>query len=159
MCYCGLLLVLLGPGSFQVQVEKNAFGRLRELVVCAKDALESSVGVFNNRYGSSPVLRVHLNNPSCDDDVRRVGDGLRVLATQPLHDWESAVKPAYTEHKVALGHGVTCRCRNQRRVDGVDGVDRTQVYGTPKHVIDGKLVPDTESAWGAADWAEKLKSL
>ena len=34
-----------------------------------------------------------------------------------------------------------------------------QVYGTPKHVIDGKLIPDTESAWGAADWAEKLKSL
>jgi len=55
-----------------------------------------------------------------------------------LHDWESSVKPAYVEHKIALGHGV---------------------YGTPKHVIDGKLVPDTESAWGAADWAEKLKSL
>ena len=55
-----------------------------------------------------------------------------------LHDWESAVKPAYAEHKVALSYGV---------------------YGTPKHVIDGKLVPDTESAWGAADWAEKLKSL
>ena len=49
-----------------------------------------------------------------------------------------AVKPAYTEHKVALGYGV---------------------YGTPKHVIDGKLVPDTESAWGAVEWAEKLKSL
>ena len=76
-----------------------------------------------------------------------------------LHDWESAVQPAYTEHKVALGYGVTCRCGNQRRVDGVDAVDRTQVYGTPKHVIDDKLVPDTESAWGAADWAEKLKSL
>ena len=55
-----------------------------------------------------------------------------------LHDWESSVKPAYAEHKVALGHGV---------------------YGTPKHVIDGELVPETESAWGAADWAEKLKSL
>ena len=38
-------------------------------------------------------------------------------------------------------------------------VDRTQVYGTPKHVIDGKLVPDTESAWGAGEWADKLKSL
>ena len=76
-----------------------------------------------------------------------------------LHDWKSAVKPAYAEHKIALGYGVTCRCKNQRRVDGVDAVDRTQVYGTPKHVIDGKLVPDTESAWGAADWAEKLKSL
>ena len=73
-----------------------------------------------------------------------------------LHDWEKvsdqcnhhtftpsivhaqAVKPDYAEHKIALGYGV---------------------YGTPKHVIDGKLVPDTESAWGAAEWAEKLKSL
>ena len=36
-----------------------------------------------------------------------------------LHSWESAVKPAYTEHKIALGYGVTCRCGNQRRVDGV----------------------------------------
>lgn len=55
-----------------------------------------------------------------------------------LHDWEKAVKPAYTEHKAALGYGV---------------------YGTPKHVINEKLVPDTESAWGADEWAEKLKSL
>ena len=55
-----------------------------------------------------------------------------------LHDWESSVKPAYAEHKIALGYGV---------------------YGTPKHVIDGELVPDTESAWGAVEWAEKLKSL
>ena len=45
-----------------------------------------------------------------------------------LHDWESAVKPAYAEHKVALGHGVTCRCRNQRRVDDVDAVDRTHRF-------------------------------
>ena len=78
-----------------------------------------------------------------------------------LHDWESAVKPAYAEHKIALGFGVTCRCRNQRRVESWRrrGRSHAQVYGTPKHVIDGKLVPDTESAWGAADWAEKLKSL
>jgi 2-hydroxychromene-2-carboxylate isomerase len=55
-----------------------------------------------------------------------------------LHDWEKVVKPAYTEHKIALGYGV---------------------YGTPKHVIDEKLVPDTESAWGPEEWAEKLKSL
>ena len=66
------------------------------------------------------------------------GDFTKEAFLADLHDWESAVKPAYTEHKIALGYGV---------------------YGTPKHVIDGKLVPDTESAWGAADWAEKLKSL
>eukprot|EP00339_Tiarina_fusa_P019982 CAMPEP_0116996346 /NCGR_PEP_ID=MMETSP0472-20121206/181_1 /TAXON_ID=693140 ORGANISM="Tiarina fusus, Strain LIS" /NCGR_SAMPLE_ID=MMETSP0472 /ASSEMBLY_ACC=CAM_ASM_000603 /LENGTH=177 /DNA_ID=CAMNT_0004694933 /DNA_START=100 /DNA_END=633 /DNA_ORIENTATION=+ len=55
-----------------------------------------------------------------------------------LHDWEKAVKPAYAEHKIALGYGV---------------------YGTPKHVIDEKLVLDTESAWGVDEWGEKLKSL
>lgn len=55
-----------------------------------------------------------------------------------LHDWEKSVKPAYAEHKIAMGYGV---------------------YGTPKHVIDEKLVLDTESAWGADEWAEKLKSL
>jgi 2-hydroxychromene-2-carboxylate isomerase len=55
-----------------------------------------------------------------------------------LNDWEKSVKPAYTEHKIALGYGV---------------------YGTPKHVIDEKLVLDTESTWGADEWAEKLKSL
>ena len=57
---------------------------------------------------------------------------------EELNSWEKAVKPAYTEHKIALGYGV---------------------YGTPKHVIDEKLVADTESAWGPEEWAEKLKSL
>ena len=77
-----------------------------------------------------------------------------------LHDWGSSVKPAYTEHKVALAYGVTVGVEiNVASMAWADTVDRTQVYGTPKHVIDGKLVPDTESAWGAADWAEKLKSL
>ena len=55
-----------------------------------------------------------------------------------LSSWEKAVKPAYTEHKVALAYGV---------------------YGTPKHVIDEKLVPDTESAWGPDEWSQKLSTL
>jgi 2-hydroxychromene-2-carboxylate isomerase len=55
-----------------------------------------------------------------------------------VRDWEMAVKPAYTEHKVALDHGV---------------------YGTPKHVIEEKLIADTESAWGPEEWEEKLKAL
>lgn len=57
---------------------------------------------------------------------------------EKMHDWEMAVKPAYTEHKYALGYGV---------------------YGTPKHVIDEKLIEDTESAWGADEWEKKLASL
>ena len=55
-----------------------------------------------------------------------------------MDDWEAAVKPGYTEHKYALEYGV---------------------YGTPKFVIDEKLVADTESSWGADEWAAKLKEL
>jgi len=54
-----------------------------------------------------------------------------------LHDWEEAVKPAYAEHKVALSYGV---------------------YSSPKNVIGEKLIDDTESAWGADEWAAHLKS-
>jgi hypothetical protein len=57
---------------------------------------------------------------------------------QEIDDWEKAVKPAYTEHKIALSYGV---------------------YGTPKQVINEELVPDTESSWGADEWAEKLNTL
>jgi len=55
-----------------------------------------------------------------------------------MDDWELAVKPAYAEHKIALGY---------------------QVYGTPKHVIDEKLIADTESAWGPDEWAGVLEKL
>lgn len=54
------------------------------------------------------------------------------------NDWEKAVKPAYTEHKIAMGYGV---------------------FGTPKQVIDERLVAESESAWGPDEWEEKLKSL
>lgn len=55
-----------------------------------------------------------------------------------MDDWEKVVKPAYSEHKIALSYGV---------------------FGTPKHVIHGKLVPDTESSWGVDEWKVKLDSL
>lgn len=55
-----------------------------------------------------------------------------------MHDWETAIKPAYAEHKIALGY---------------------QVYGTPKHVINEKLMPDTESEWGVTEWTEVLSKL
>lgn len=73
-----------------------------------------------------------------DDDGGSGGGFTKQVFLEQLHGWEKAVKPAYAEHKVALGYGV---------------------YGTPKQVIDEKLVADTESAWGPDEWAEKLKSL
>lgn len=66
------------------------------------------------------------------------GDFSEEVFISKINDWESAIKPAYNEHKEALEY---------------------KVYGTPKHVIDDKLVPDTESAWGAEEWMEKLKTL
>mmetsp|Transcript_18722 Transcript_18722/g.24461 ORF Transcript_18722/g.24461 Transcript_18722/m.24461 type:complete len:182 (+) Transcript_18722:184-729(+) len=54
---------------------------------------------------------------------------------EKLHDWEESVKPAFIEHKHALQYGV---------------------YGTPKHVIDDKLMNETESAWGVNEWRDYL---
>lgn len=52
-----------------------------------------------------------------------------------LHNWELAVYPAWTEHKEALALGV---------------------MSTPKQVIDGKLIAESESSWGPDEWADKL---
>jgi len=52
-----------------------------------------------------------------------------------MHDWDTGIKPAWTEHKEALALGVV---------------------STPKHVIDGVLMEGTESAWGKDEWAEYL---
>ena len=57
---------------------------------------------------------------------------------EKIDDWDLTVKPAYLEHKYALGYGI---------------------FGTPKFVLDDKLLADTESSWGPDEWAEKLKSL
>ena len=107
--------------------EDNAFSCDQRIHVLDAVALQLSVievdAVFANIAEKSGVLDAEFTKEAF---------------LSSLHDWESSVKPAYAEHKIALGYGV---------------------YGTPKHVIDGELVPDTESAWGAAEWAEKLKSL
>ena len=99
-------------------------------------AAEIALRVIRAPNSSAPSLVSVTTNPA--GMLRMWSRILKEAFLADLHDWESAVKPAYAEHKIALGYGV---------------------YGTPKHVIDGKLVPDTESAWGAAEWAEKLKSL
>jgi hypothetical protein len=51
---------------------------------------------------------------------------------------EKCIYPAYSEHKEALAFGV---------------------YGTPKHAINDRLVPDTESSWGPEECEGKLKAL
>ena len=68
----------------------------------------------------------------------------------------SEVSQGYTSGRRALK--ATLRIVTSRRWRR-RGRSHAQVYGTPKHVIDEKLVPDTESAWGAVEWAAKLKTL
>ena len=55
-----------------------------------------------------------------------------------IHNWDLAIKPAWTEHKEALAFGVV---------------------GTPKSVIDGMLVTDSDSSWGPDEWAKELESI
>jgi 2-hydroxychromene-2-carboxylate isomerase len=99
------------------------------------DAKPSQVAeVFSSIAAKAGVLDDNSDNADNADSSRLTSD----FFLQHLNDWELAVKPAYTEHKIALSHGV---------------------YGTPSHVIDGKLVVGSESSWGPHEWAEKLKSL
>lgn len=55
-----------------------------------------------------------------------------------IHDWDLAVKPAWTDHKRALGLGV---------------------FAVPKSVIDGNLITDSDSSWGPEEWGERLKKM
>jgi protein-disulfide isomerase len=55
-----------------------------------------------------------------------------------MYDWKEATQPAWNEHKVALAHGV---------------------FGTVRFVVNGRLVDDTQSAWGPDEWEEKLKQI
>jgi len=55
-----------------------------------------------------------------------------------IHNWENAIKPAYTEHKIALGYGV---------------------YGAPKNVINEQLITGTESSWGPSEWTREINRL
>lgn len=66
------------------------------------------------------------------------GDFDKEFFLSKLHDWEMAIKPAWTQHKEALKLGV---------------------YATPKQVIDNVLVEESESAWGPEEWAKKLESM
>jgi hypothetical protein len=95
------------------------------------DATKSDVyNVFADIAEAAGVL-----NEDGDD-----GDDNGVLSRQEflegMTDWERVIKPAWEEHKVALQYGV---------------------WGTPKHVIDEKLVPDTESTWGPDEFEAALK--
>lgn len=75
------------------------------------------------------------SNSSSDGDTPLM---TRQFFMANMDNWDLAVAPAWAEHKIALGYGIV---------------------GTPQTVINEKLVPDTESAWGPIVWEEKLKTL
>lgn len=62
----------------------------------------------------------------------------RQFFLERIDDWDVTVKPAYVEHKYALTYGV---------------------FGTPKFVINDKLLACTESSWGASEWEAFLKKV
>ena len=57
---------------------------------------------------------------------------------EQMMDRENVIMPAWREHKEALQLGV---------------------FRAPQHVVDGKLVPDTESSWEIQDYERALDSL
>ena len=62
----------------------------------------------------------------------------RDVFLEKIRDRKEVIMPTWFEHKEALVFGV---------------------FKAPQHVIEGHLVPDTESSWEIADYEEALKKL
>ena len=130
------------PQAFDAQCAVTLVGNIRGMESRRKyeDALfENQDSYKNSALGDakkSEVVTVLAN-------IAEKVDGLfdetftKDNFVEKIQDWELCIKPAYDEHKVALGYNV---------------------YGTPKHVINGQLMVDTESSWSADEWVTYLES-
>ena len=122
-CAANLVALKLGPAAKQTFVDACMARQERYLNAAVGDARPSQVdAIFATVAEEAGVL----------DETNLTHE----YFLRHLSDWDEAVKPAYTEHKIALSYGI---------------------YGAPKHVIGEKLMVDTESAWGADEWAAYLK--
>lgn len=137
-----LTSLLFHPQAFPAQCAANLIANKLGLEARAKfiDAcFENQPSYMNAAVGDARPSEVNAIFCSIAKKAGLLDDTFtEEVFLKELHSWEDAVKPAYTEHKYALGYGV---------------------YGTPKHVIDEKLVDGTESSWGPEEWVEKLKEL
>ncbi|CAB9511777.1 expressed unknown protein [Seminavis robusta] len=139
-----LTSLLFHPQAFTAQCaaslienNKGADGKHKFITAC----MEQQESFMNAAVGDARKSEVDLifANIAQDCGFFDADDGFtKDFFLANLHDWELAIKPAWTEHKEALALGVV---------------------STPKQVIDGVLIAESESSWGAQEWQDKLKSM
>lgn len=137
-CAASLVGTAKGPNAKRHFVDACFRNQDRYLDAAVGDAPPSHV----NAIFASIAREAGVLDDDDDDDPGEDNDSEGTFTEahflEHLRDWNSAVLPAWTEHKIALAH---------------------QVYGTAKFVINDQLVEDTESGWGPDEWEKKLQAL
>lgn len=129
------------PQAFDAQCAVTLVGNIRGLDIRRQyeDMLFEHQELYMNAAlgdaKKSEIIAVFANIAEKVDGLFNT-EFTRDVFVEKIHDWNMAVKPAYNEHKIALGY---------------------KVYGTPMHVINERLLEDTESSWGVDEWVKKLE--
>ena len=137
-----LTSLLFHPQAFQAQcgaslIEKEVGDEAKLAYI--NEALKQQEKFMNAAVGDARKSEIVAIFASIAQDAGVFNDTFtKETFIANINDWNKAISPAWSEYKVAVGYGVV---------------------GTPKTVINEKLVEDTESAWGPAEWEEKIKSL
>ena len=130
------------PQAFTAQCAANLIGGM-----VGEDArqkfqdkvFEKQEAVMNAAIGDARKSEIDAVFCSLAEEAGCIGETLsKEDFLAKIHDWEAAIKPAWIEHKAALQQGV---------------------FSTPNHIINDKLVQDTESSWGPDEWEAKLATL
>ena len=119
-----------------IEIKKGKDDKMKFIDAC----LENQTKIMNDAIGDSRPSEViavfaDIAQEAGIFDQEKL---TREYFLENVNKFDMTVKPAWVEHKFALSQGV---------------------FGTPKFVIDGKLMAGTESSWGADEWEEKLKSV
>lgn len=136
-------------GAHVIAAKKGEQARLKFIDACFENqALFMNAAIGDARKSEVDAIfagiaeKLEIFDVDDDDEAADEAERSKKLTkTQflaSLHDWDRAIKPAWTEHKEALALGV---------------------HAVPKSVIDGVLVTDSESDWGPDRCAEALESL
>ena len=120
-----------------VEVKKGKDDKMKFIDAC----YQNQTRFMNDAIGDARPSEV---NAVFADIAQEAGlldkeDGFtREYFLEHVNNFDMTIKPASVEHKYALTYGV---------------------FGTPKFVIDDKLIAGTESSWGPDEWEEKLKEI
>jgi hypothetical protein len=121
-------------------VEREFPGSRNKLIAALFEKQENFTTASTKNLTRGQILQIFEGIAGETDGVLDGEDGRSFKSTfaEKCSNWEDAVMPAWAEQKKALGHGVT---------------------SAPSHVIDGRLVADTDSTETVKEWEAVLPTL